>query len=199
MSLQYCRGYNISTNFCSVHASYRKQQETFETAQRSAATIMTSMFPFCVLHHIFSSCFIILLTPTCTNIVSTPSHTCCSSSMTLLANSNTSSFCCTTAAIITHSQVSTPHTKKNGLECERTVSFTEVQLDRKSGSQNESEYQCLCFLGHQCSWVLLFSKQNKPRQILSWVVLPASIAFTTVEGKIKKLSLKNCYFGNVKL
>lgn len=70
ISLQYCRGYNISANFCSAHASYGKQQEAFETAQRSAATIMTSMFPFCVLHHIFSSCFTILLTPTCTNMVS---------------------------------------------------------------------------------------------------------------------------------
>ena len=30
-------------------------------------------------------------------------HTCCSSSMTLLANSNTRSFCWTTAAIIKHS------------------------------------------------------------------------------------------------
>jgi len=53
MSLQYCRSSDISTNFCFAHASYRKQQEAFETAQRSAATIMTSTFALCFIPPFF--------------------------------------------------------------------------------------------------------------------------------------------------
>lgn len=45
------------------------------------------------------------------------------------------------------------------------------------------KYQCLYFSDHRCSQVLLFSKGNKPREILSWVVLPTLIALSTVEGK----------------
>lgn len=186
MSLQYCRGYNISTNFCSVHASYRKQQEAFETAQRSAATIMTSMFPFCVLHHIFSSRFIILSAPTCTNTVSyTVSY------LLLILHDVAGKFkhklillynCCHNNAFPGLS--STYKEKCSWMWKNRELHWGPA--GQKGRITKWIEYQSSYFLDHQCSWVLLFSKQNKPRQILSWIVLPTSIAFTTVKGKIKK-------------
>lgn len=159
---------------------------------------MTSIFPFCVLHHIFSSCFITLLAPTCTNMVSYTipyllfilhdvagkfKH-----KLILLYN------CCHNNAFPGLS--STYKEKRSWMWKNRE--FHWGPAGQKGRFIKWIEYQCSCFSDHQRSWVLLFSKQNKPRQVLSWVVLPTLTAFTTVEGKTKKKSLKTYCISNVK-
>lgn len=128
---------------------------------------MTSMFPFCVLHHIFSSCFTTLLAPTCTNMVSYTIPY-----LLLILHDVAGKFkhklillhnCCHNNAFPGLS--STYEEKRSWMRKNRELRWGPA--GQKGGFTKWIEYQCLYFLDHQCSWVLLKAKQTKRNPFLS--------------------------------